>query len=70
LGDGKRVRSLRLTGSIAWIEPAYAAGLSGIKKSSRLIVKSADARYWIRRKKKNIPDWPCPCEAEDEYFKI
>jgi len=22
------------------------------------------------RKKKNTPDWPCPCEAEGEYFKI
>jgi hypothetical protein len=69
LGDGKRVRSLELTGILAWVEPVYAAGSSDIKKSSRLIIKSADARCWIRRKKKNIPDWPCPCEAEGEYFR-
>jgi len=52
LGDGKRVRSLRLTGILAWVEPVYPAGSSDIKKGSRLIFKSADARYWIRRKKK------------------
>jgi len=70
LGDGKRVRSLRLTGILAWVEPVYPGGSSDIKKGSRLIFKSADARYWIRRKKKIIPDWPCPCEKEGEYFKI
>jgi hypothetical protein len=74
LGDGKRVRSPGLTGALAWVEPAYAAALSDIKKSSRLNVKSADGRCWIKEKKKIerkklIPDWPCPCEAEGEYFK-
>jgi len=54
LGDGKRVRSLRLTGIFAWVEPVYPAGPSDIKKGSRLIVKSADARCWIRRKKEKI----------------
>jgi hypothetical protein len=67
LGDGKRVRSLRLTGIFARVEPAYAAGSSDIKKGSRLIFKSADARLLDERKKKIekgkiIPDWPCPCE--------
>jgi hypothetical protein len=70
LGDGKRVRSLRLTGSIAWIEPAYAAGLSGIKKSSRLIVKSADARYWIRRKKKIYQTGLAPVKQKTSISKF
>jgi len=34
LGDGKRVRSLGLTGALAWVEPVYAAVYSDTKKSS------------------------------------
>jgi len=68
LGCGKRVRGFVLTGVFAWVETGSIAVSSDIKKSSRLIVKSADARCW-KKIEKIIPDWPCPCEAEGEYFR-
>jgi hypothetical protein len=70
LGDGKRVRSLRLTGILAWVEPVYAAGSSDIKKCSRLIIKSADARYWIKRKKKIYQTGLAPVKQKTSISKF
>jgi len=70
LGDGKRVRSLELTGIFAWVEPVYAAGSSDNKKGSRLIVKSADARCWIRRKKKIYQTGLAPVKQKTSISKF
>jgi len=67
LGGGKRVRSSGPAIALARIEPACADLSSDIKKGSRVIIDSADARVRQKERKKIIenfiPDWPCPCDA-------
>jgi len=54
LGDGKRVRSPRPAGALAWVEPVYIGLSSDIKKGSRLIVESADDDLDKKKEKRKL----------------